>query len=347
MPGESPEMKSSRLLLVFRTSIIAACISLTSLLALSGCSAVEVNLGLRVSLAKVPVVSMEASLPNNPAIAPGEKSSLVVEVTGTDGKVLATEGKGKGKILWKDLAVTASVVSVSKKGVLSLPKDPRVSDGKTGHVAITIPSHPGIHAELDIPLRYDYKFAASFSGAPGFPGSNGIDGSDGTIGTPGSLDPNNPTPGGNGANGGNGADGSDGGNGGDAQPVQVMVTLRPGAYPLLQISVTSTASRKARFFLVDPQGGSLTVNATGGAGGSGGKGGRAGRGGSGGIGSPNGSNGSDGSAGRDGRDGQPGRGGSITVTYDPQAKPDLSAIHLNNDGGPTPVFKEQPVARLW
>jgi len=121
MPGENPEMKSSRLRLVFRTSTIAACLSLASLLALSGCSAVEVKLGLRVSLAKVPVVSMEASLPKNPAIAPGEKSPLVVEVTGTDGKVLATEGKGKGKVLWKDLAVTASVVSVSKKGVLSLP----------------------------------------------------------------------------------------------------------------------------------------------------------------------------------------------------------------------------------
>jgi hypothetical protein len=326
---------------------MVACVSLASLLALSGCSAVQVKLGLRVSLAKVPVVSMEASLPNNPAIAPGEKSPLVVEVTGTDGKVLVTEGKGKGKILWKDLSVTASVVSVNNKGVLSLPKDPRVSDGKTGYVDLTIPSHPGIHAELDIPLHYDYNFAANFSGAPGFPGSNGIDGADGASGLPGSIDPNNPSPGGKGSNGGNGTDGSDGGNGGDAQPVQVMVTLRPGTHPLLQVSVSSTGSRKVKFFLVDPQGGSLTVNATGGAGGSGGKGGRAGRGGSGGIGSPNGSNGGDGSAGRDGGDGQPGRGGSITVTYDPQAKPYLGAIHLNNDGGPTPVFQEQPVAPLW
>ena len=340
-------MKSRRLPLLFRTSPMAACLSLASLLAFSGCSAVQVKLGLRVSLAKVPVVSMEASLPNNPAIAPGEKSPLVVEVTGTDGKVLVTEGKGKGKILWKDLAVAASVVSVNKKGVVSLPKDPRVSDGKTGHVAVTIPSHLGMHAELDIPLRYDYKFAANFSGAPGFPGSNGIDGTDGISGTPGSVDPNNPSPGGNGSDGGNGTDGSDGGNGNDAPPVQVMVTLRPGAHPLLQMKVGSTGSRKVKYFLVDPQGGSLSVNSTGGAGGSGGKGGRAGRGGSGGFGSPNGSNGSDGSAGRDGSDGQRGRGGSITLTYDPQAKPYLSAIHLNNDGGPAPIFQEQSVASLW
>jgi len=338
-------MKTFRSHFVAHTPILAGCLG--SMLALSGCSAVQVKLGLRTPLAKIPVASMAVSLPNNPAIAPGEKSPLIVEVTGADGKVWLTEGKGKGKILWKDLAVNATVVAASKKGVLSLPKDPRVSDGKTGHVVVTAPSHPGIQTALDIPLRYDYKFTANFSGTSGFPGSNGIDGADGLSGSPGSLDPNNPSPGGNGSNGGNGTDGSDGGNGNDAPPVQIMATLRPGAHPLLQMSVSSTGSRKVKFFLVDPQGGSLTVNATGGSGGSGGKGGRAGRGGSGGIGSPNGSNGSDGSAGRDGSDGQPGRGGSITVTYDPQVTPYLTAIHLNNDGGPKPVFQQQPVAPLW
>jgi len=207
---------------------------------------------------------------------------------------------------------------------------------------------PAIHAELEILFRYDYKFAANFSGAPGFPGSNGIDGSDGTIGTPGSLDPNNPSPGGNGSNGGNGADGADGGNGGDAQPVQVMVTLRPWG--------PSTSSNE-RNFRWQPQGevfpgrssGRLAYRECNRRRGRRRRPRRPRRPGRlwGGIGSPNGSNGSDGSAGRDGRDGQPRRGGSITITYDPQAKPDLSAIHLNNDGGPTPVFQEQPVAALW
>jgi hypothetical protein len=40
-------------------------------------------------------------------------------------------------------------------------------------------------------------------------------------------------------------------------------------------------------------------------------------------------------------------GGSITVTYDPQAKPFLDVIHLFNQGGPPPVLKEEPVAALW
>jgi len=324
---------------------MATCVGLASLLALCGCSSIQVKMGWRVSLAKTPVASIEATLPKNPGIAPGEKSPLVVAVTGPDGKVLLTEGQGKGKVLWKDLTVTAAVVSVNKKGVLSLPKDPRVSDGKTGQVTITVPSHPGITTELDIPLRYDYAFKANFSGASGMNGTNGTAGIDGTSGSMGSTDPNNPSPGGNGGNGSNGSDGSNGGDGSDGPPVQVRVTLRSGTHPLLQIGVSS--GRKERFYLIDPQGGSLTVNDNGGSGGSGGKGGHGGRGGSGGIGTPNGSSGSDGSNGSDGRSGSDGRGGSIAVTYDSQAKSYLATIHLSNQGGPKPVFNEEPVAPLW
>jgi len=50
---------------------------------------------------------------------------------------------------------------------------------------------------------------------------------------------------------------------------------------------------------------------------------------------------------RNGFDGSPGRGGTITVTYDPQAKPFLTAIHISNQGGPSPVFKEEPMDSLW
>jgi hypothetical protein len=66
------------------------------------------------------------------------------------------------------------------------------------------------------------------------------------------------------------------------------------------------------------------------------------------MGTPSGSSGSNGSDGRNGLDGSPGKGGSITVTYDPQTKPFLAAIRLSNKGGPPPVFKkEEPVAPLW
>lgn len=325
---------------------LVSSLGLISLLAVTGCSKIQVKFGLRVALAKLPVVSMEASLPQGSAIAPGENSPLVVSFTDTTGKVFVTEGKGKGKVLWKDITVTPSVVTVNKKGVISLARDPRLSDGKTGHVSITVASHPTLHADLDIPLRYDYPFKSNFAGTTGSSGNNGIDGTDGTSGTPGSIDPNNPSPGGDGSSGGNGTNGSDGGDGGDGPSVTVHVTLRPGPHPLLQAEV-SAPGHKDRFYLVDVQGGSLSVASNGGSGGSGGKGGRAGRGGSGGIGSPNGSSGSDGLAGQDGSDGRSGSGGDITVIYDPQVQPYLSNIHLSSPGGSKPVFKEQPVAPLW
>ena len=323
----------------------AACLGLTSLLVLSGCTPIKVKLGMKVYLDKTPITSIAASLPNSPGIAPGEKSPLVVVVTEPDGKVLQTEGAGHGKVLWKDLTITASVATANQKGIVSLPHDPRKSEGKLGHVTITVPSHPDLRAEFDIPVRYNYGFISNFPGSSGASGMNGSDGMAGSSGSMGSNDPNNPSAGGNGGNGTDGSNGQDGGPGGDAPSVQVRVALRSGSHPLLQVDVS--AAGKQKLYLVDPQGGSLTVRADGGPGGSGGRGGRGGQGGSGGMGTPSGSNGSNGSDGRSGFDGPPGRGGSITVTYDPQVKPFLGTIRLSNKGGPPPVFKEEPVASLW
>jgi hypothetical protein len=315
-------------------------------LVLTGCNTIQVKLGLKVHIDKLPIASMDATLPNGPAIAPGESTPLVATFTEPTGKVFTTEGKGKGKILWTDLHVDTSVVTVNKKGILTLAHDPRLSEGKTGHVVITVPSHPTLKSEVDVPLTYAYPFTSRFAGADGSNGSSGFNGTDGTSGSSGSTDPNNPSPGGNGGNGGDGTDGGNGGDGSNGPAVTVVVTLRPGSKPLLEIGVTASG-HKQRLYLVDPQGGSLTVSSVGGSGGSGGKGGSAGRGGAGGIGTPNGSNGSDGHAGNDGRAGSDGDGGSIAVTYDPSAQPYLASLHLANPHGPKPQFTQAPVAPLW
>jgi hypothetical protein len=324
---------------------LTACVAIASLLALNGCAAVQVKMRMKVYLDRTPVASMQARLPKGPGIGPGEKSSLVVVFTGPDGRVLMTEGQGQGKVMWKDLNVTASVATVNQKGVVFLPRDPRISDGKVPHITITVPSHPDLRAELDIPLRYDENYVSNFSGGNGSAGMNGLDGTDGASGSMGSMDPNNPSPGGNGSDGTDGSNGQDGGTGADAPPVQIRVAFRAGSHPLLQVGVSAAGHQK--LYLLDPQGGSLTVRADGGSGGSGGRAGRGGRGGSGGMGSPSGNSGRDGSDGRSGSDGPSGSGGRITVTYDPQTKPFLPAIHLSNRGGPKPVFKEEPVSPLW
>ena len=86
------------------------------LLALSGCAAVQVRLGMKTYLNKIPVTSMDAKLAKGTAIAPGEKLPLVVAFTDPTGKVWVTEGEGHGKILWKDITVTPTVVTANKKG---------------------------------------------------------------------------------------------------------------------------------------------------------------------------------------------------------------------------------------
>jgi hypothetical protein len=310
-----------------------------SLFLLSGCASVEVLLGYRVRLEKTPIASLEASLPGG--LVPGERVPLVVKLVGTDGTPYLTEGAGKGKVLWEDLAVAASVVTVDAKGRVSLPRDPRASEGQTGRLVITIPSQPGLRTEVVVPVRYDHPFRCEFRGRPGFSGTDGSAGMDGSGGSMGSTDPDNPSPGGNGGNGGNGGDGQDGGRGGEGPAVEVRLALRPG--PLVMASCE--AGRDTFFFLVDPVGGSLTVASRGGAGGSGGRGGRGGRGGGGGMGSPNGSSGSDGLAGRDGWDGASGKDGPVTVVYDPAVKPYLGAIHLPK--GPGVVLREAKVGPLW
>jgi hypothetical protein len=339
-------MRTSKPQVPSSTRALAALLALAFTLTLTGCAHVQVLLHMKLYIAKVPVTSAEVSLQNNPAIAPGEKSPLIATFTEPNGTVLTTEGAGKGKVMWSDLTVTPTVVTINKKGIVSLPHDPRLSDGKTGHIVLTVPSHPGLQAELDIPLRYDYPFRATYNGVDGNNGTNGTDGSSGTPGSPGSTDPNNPSPGGDGGSGGNGTDGTDGGDGGDAPSVLVQVTLRPGTPALLQVAVTAPG-RKEHFYLINPDGGTLAVSALGGAGGSGGRGGRGGSGGSGGVGTPNGSNGTDGNAGLDGTNGSNGRAGTITVNYDPSAKPFLSIIHLSNAGAPAPTFHEQPIPPLW
>lgn len=310
-----------------------------------GCSSMKVKMGWRVDLNKTPVSSIQASLPKGPAVAPGEKSPLVVTLTEPNGQVLLTEGQGAGKVMWKDLQVTATTVLADEKGNLSFPEDPRASYGKVGHVTVTVPSQPNLHAELDVPVRYDIAFFSDFSGRHGIDGMSGSDGLNGTSGSTGSMDPNNPSPGGNGSDGTNGSDGKDGNPGGNAPPVDVRMALQPGTHPLLQVSVSAPAHR--RLYLVDPQGGSLTVKADGGPGGSGGHGGRGGRGGSGGIGTPNGSDGRNGLDGRNGWDGPQGKGGLITVTYDPQVRSLLGVLHLSSRNGPAPLYKEAPVSPIW
>lgn len=315
---------------------------------LGGCGSIEVALGMRTRLDKLPVTALSARLFPDPGLVPGKSAKLVITVTTADGKQLTTEGAGHGTVLFDSFTFVSRVVTVKRNGSVSLPSDPRLSDTVVPHVQITVVGHPDVSAGLDVPVRYDADFVAQFSGLPGSSGFDGQNGLDGSSGSDGSPDPNNPSAGGNGSDGGNGTDGDDGGAGQPGDAVRLWVTLMPDR-ALLQIK--ASAKRGDQFFLVDSSAGSLTIKADGGAGGRGGSGGRGGRGGSGGNGWPPGMSGLSGHDGSDGRSGSDGAAGTFVVSVDPQAQPYLDRLRFSNTSGGRsglpPDIRIEPVPPLW
>jgi hypothetical protein len=321
-----------------------------ALATLAGCSSIEVGLGLRMRLDKVPVTAVSASLSPDPGLSPGKPKRLIITATTSDTKQLVTVGPGHGKVLFDSFTFVATTVTVSKKGVVSLPADPRLSEGATPHILISVVGHPDVTTDLSIPIRYDVAFVANFAGKPGFKGLDGADGLAGSSGTDGSSDLTNPSAGGRGSDGSNGEDGRDGDFGEPGEAVHVWMMLKNGDHPLLQVRAASKTH--TQLFLIDPNGGSLTVNASGGAGGAGGSGGRGGQGGSGGNGFPPGFSGQNGRDGSDGHPGADGAGGTILVSVDAQAQPYLNKLQLiNKTGGgvpgPKPEIRVEPVAPIW
>jgi hypothetical protein len=317
---------------------------------LGGCTALEVGLGLRMRLDKVPVTAVSATLSPDPGLAPGKSARLIVTAATNDAKQFVTVGAGHGNVLFDSFTIAATTVTVSKKGVVSLTADPRVSEGASPHIHIVVVGHPDVTADLDIAIRYDVAFLANFLGKPGFKGADGFDGLAGSRGIDGSIDPNNQSAGGQGGDGTSGGDGSNGDPGQPGEAVHVWMTLKADDRPLLQVRAVSKTH--TQLFLIDPNGGSLTINASGGAGGAGGSGGRGGRGGSGGNGFPSGFSGQDGRNGFDGLAGPDGAAGSLVISVDSQAQAYLDKLQLINKSGggtkgPKPEIRIEPVAPLW
>ena len=336
----------------------------TLLLALLvGCSSIAVSLGLRIRLDKLPITAISASLVDKQgtavaALSPGESARLVVIAMASDGKQYASVGAGHGKVALDNYTIAATTVTVNSRGAVSLSPDPRLSEGKVGHLHIVPVAKPGVAADLDIPVRYDVAFSANFSGADGtngLDGSDGMDGMAGADGTPATTDPvtgatTQQGPGGNGTSGTNGGDGSDGGDGSPGQAVHIWVRMASGTKPLLQIKAVAGGNQS--FYLVDPNGGTLNIIDNGGQGGEGGHGGRGGRGGAGGSGFPAGISGPAGIPGSDGRRGASGAAGTLEISVDPAAQPFLRCITWSNrsgDGipGPSPTITVEPVPALW
>src|ERR1700722_8204603 len=200
---------------------------LLTLVDLGGCSELGVMLGMRTRLDKLPVTSISSSMVGKAgpitALAPGGSARLVVVATTQDGKQLVTAGAGKGNVLLDSFVFTANLAQVDKRGKVSLPADPRITDGKVPIIHIAAVGHPDVVADLDIGVRYDVPFVANLSGtdgANGIDGFNGLDGSSGTNAMSAPPDPitGMPGPQGAGGSGGSGGQAGRGGAGGLGNP---------------------------------------------------------------------------------------------------------------------------------
>ena len=100
---------------------------------LAGCDTLGVALGLRMRLDKTPVTQLTASLTPDASLAPGGHGALVLTATTADGTAYTTEGAGRGRVIFGSFTFTPVVVTV-KDGTVSLPADPRQSDGRTPHL---------------------------------------------------------------------------------------------------------------------------------------------------------------------------------------------------------------------
>lgn len=109
------------------------CPGFLALGAVAGCSAIEVGLGLRTRLDKVPVTGVSATLSPDPGLAPGKPKHLIITATTSDAKQLVTVGAGHGNVLFGSFAFAATTVTVSKKGVVSLqPQSFRANAARDG-----------------------------------------------------------------------------------------------------------------------------------------------------------------------------------------------------------------------
>ncbi|MBI2899470.1 MAG: hypothetical protein HYY17_04755 [Planctomycetes bacterium] len=260
----------------------------------------------RVDLSDEKVLSFKVELAGAAGIYPGGSVALVATAGLEAGKTEVSQGTGKGRIPWKDLPVAVDGARVND-GVVTLGDDPRTAP-KTLAMKVGLAGHPELTNDVTVPVHFAGEYVAHFSGGSGRNGAVGDNGRPGSSG---------------GGEGGRGRDGGDGEDAEDAGDVEVVVTMAV-AGPMLQVRVHGTP-HEDKFYLIDPNGGSLTVYARGGAGGRGGDGGW---GGSGGWGGGDGGDGGDGGNGAGG-----GNGGRITLVASPETTRYLDLINLDNSGG--------------
>ncbi len=251
--------------------------------------------------------------PPTMTLCPGEAKTFEVLAATSDGKSWST----KGQIVWTEYTLSLEGGTVEKKGEYAISANPIDTWGKVGTLKAVSEFHPDKLAETTVTTVYGCSFIADNRGAAGPGGQSGASGARGNTG----------------GTGGQGGDGARGGKGTKGHEVEVFVNL--GVDPvskakILQVKVHDKTTNTDGFFAIDPNGGMLSIDASGGTGGGGGQGGA---GGSGGSAPANGSGGNGGQGGNGGDGGDGATGGVIVATFSAEARAFEKSFSFNTAGG--------------
>lgn len=238
-----------------------------------------------------------------------------------------------------DYKILTNGVSLGRKG-LYIHENPFSIKNHTVSTKVILKKNPEISDEFCTVLDYRKNYSFTDYGRSGSNGSNGIDGHTGSIG----------------GNGGCGTHGSPGSDGKNADDLEVYVSAYFDTIihqELLYLSILNLKNSQLKEYLINTQGGSITINSLGGSGGCGGDGGDGGDGGNGRNGrdetiriyvndsttttkhiqTPGGDGGNGGNGGDGAYGGYGGDGGNITLLYTKYAQAHLKLIHLSSVGG--------------
>ncbi len=333
--------------------------TLVAWMAAASCTSIKKGLGLRTDLKDKKIKSVAVQTLPKGAACPGDKLQLVVKVAVEGGEPLVTEGVGDGKLLWTSLKVESDgAVKVKQDDdnlVAVLSQDGKALTTTPPVLNVTSPENKDVLLEASpIEVKFNCKLVADYSGP---------DGREGRAGQQGYNARRDWENGGDGSQGGTG----DSGKRGDNVMAQATVVVPTKENrPFLQVCTQGKVERNLRCYFVDTDGGSLVLDARGGAGGKGGTGGSAGSG---------GRQGRGGNAGRGGAGGDGGEGGTVTLVMDPAVEPYRKLIKIKTGGGkggkegsmpglafgfgggdlsgrdgydgPDPEVRVEPVAPLW
>jgi hypothetical protein len=219
--------------------------------------------GLNTSLANARITKIKVVLPDSFSAFPGVTFPIGVIATSKK-QELKTPGLTNGTVGWNNYSVVVEN-GTFENGNVTLPADPRKT-GSTIQISVTPVSFPALKQVVTVPITYKAKFVADCKGQKGVNGFNGLSGAE--------LHQLDTSKQWHTYNGRRGQAGSDGQPGGDGCIADVFVkAINVNEKKLMSVLVINHCDNSHSVFWVDPNGGSLVVDVSGGDGGSGGNGG--------------------------------------------------------------------------